>query len=115
MRNLQATDIFAFCRVVNAIGVKEDIKKIMMKANAISDIKNQSELGFELLFSIFEKATQKKAESQLFEFFAGIFEEPVEEVKQLDPVEFVDKLIEAADIDRWKAFFLRVAALMKSN
>jgi hypothetical protein len=116
MRKLMATDIFAFCRVVNAIGIKDEVKKIAMKANSVKDIAdNQEELGFELLFTVFEKATQKKSENELFNFFAGIFEMPVEEVKELDPVDFIDKVLESAEIDKWKAFFSRVASLMRQK
>lgn len=114
MRKLQATDIFAFCRVVNAIGIKEEIKEIAMKATNLSDV-NVEELGFNLIFAIFEKATQKKAEQELFEFFAGIFEMKTEEAMKLDPVDFLDRVMEAADVEKWKVFFRRVASLMKQS
>ena len=114
MRKLQSTDIFAFCRIINAVGIKEEIKAIAMKANSLKDI-NKEEAGFDLLFSLFEKASGEKAEEELFKFFANIFEEDVEIVKKMDPVEFIDKLMEAADIEKWKLFFSRVAALTKRS
>lgn len=114
MRKLQATDLFAMARVVNAIGIKDEVKAIAMKANNVKELaENKESIGFELLFGIFEKATQKKAERELFEFFANIFEMPPQEVQSLDPVDFVDKVIEAADVEKWKAFFSRLASLMK--
>lgn len=112
MRQIQATDIFALARLLNAIGIKEEVKKIAMQANSIQDL-NQSDVGFDFLFGIFEKAIQKKAEKELFEFFSNIFEEDVETVKRLEPVEFIDRILEAADIEKWKAFFSRAAKLMK--
>ncbi len=112
MRQIQATDIFALARVLNAIGIKEEVKKVAMQANSIQDL-SESDIGFDFIFSIFEKATQKKAEKELFEFFANIFEEDVETVKKLDPVDFIDRILEAADVEKWKAFFSRAVKLMK--
>lgn len=113
MRKLQTPDIFSFCRLVTEMNVKEDIKKIVTKA-ANGKSTNQ-ELGFDILFLIFERATQKNTEEKLYEFAAGIFEEDVEIVRTMDPVEFIDKLMEAADPEKWKAFFTRVVALMRRS
>ncbi len=113
MRKLASIDIFAFCRVVTAIGIKDEVKSIAMKVDKASDLKE--ELGFDLLFNIFEKATAKKGEKALFEFFAGIFEMSPEDVSRMDPVDFMDTVLEAADIEKWKAFFSRVAALMQRS
>ena len=46
-------------------------------------------------------------------FFADILEEDVQAVKESDPVEFLDKLFEVAEPAKWKAFFTRVASLVK--
>lgn len=112
MRSLKATDIFAMARLVNAIGIKEEVKTIAMKANKLSDI-TVEEQGFDLLFGIFEKATEKKAEAKFFEFFSGIFEKPVKELENMDPVDFLNGVLEAANVEKWKAFFSAVARLMK--
>lgn len=114
MRKLQTTDIFAFCRLINAIGIKEDIKNIAMNAEKIRDIKKE-EAGFDLLFSIFEKAIKVNSEDAFFQFCTGIFEMEVTEIKKMNPVEFIEKLMDAADLENWKAFFSRAASLMQRN
>ena len=115
MRNLQSTDIFAFCRVVNAIGIKEEIKDIAMKANSLKDIASREDLGFDLIFAVFEKATTKGAEDQLFEFISGLAEMPAEELKAMDPCDFIELILQIANVEKWKAFFSSVAKLMKSK
>lgn len=110
MRKLQTHDIFAFGRVVKEIGIKDDLKNICMNSNNISDV---YESGFELLFTLFEKATTDRAENALLKFFADIFEEDVDSVKTSDPVEFLDKLVEVAEPQKWRDFFIRVASLIR--
>jgi len=110
MRKLQAHDIFAFGRVVKEIGLKEELKSICMNSNNIQDV---YESGFELLFTLFEKATTDKAENELLKFFADIFEEEVDSVKTSDPVEFLDKLMEVAEPKKWRDFFTRAASLIR--
>lgn len=112
MRKLQAKDIFSFGRVVIKIGIKDEIKAMTMKANSIKDIARE-EMGFDLLVGILEKAMAKNGEKALFEFFADIMGKDKEEVKTMSPVLFIDALMETANIEEWKAFFSRVAALMK--
>lgn len=114
MRDLQAKDIFAFARVVSAIGLKEEIRDIAMKANKLTDL-TKEELGFDLIFSVFEKAVTQKTESAFFSFMANIFEMDEAEVAAMDPVDFIDKAMEAADLEKWKAFFERVAQLMQKH
>lgn len=114
MRHLQTSDIFAACRMVNTIGIKEDIKKICMEANSLDEVARNG-AGFDLLYTVFEKATEAKGENTLYNFIARLFECEPDEVGKMDPIEFLDKLLEVADVEKWKAFFSRVAALMKRN
>lgn len=114
MRHLQTSDIFAACRMVNAIGIKEDIKKLCMEANSLDEIARNG-AAFDLIYAIFEKATEVKGENILYNFIAGLFECKPDEVGEMDPVEFLDKLLEVADVEKWKVFFSHVATLMKRN
>lgn len=110
MRKLQTGDLFAFSRVVKEIGIKEEFKVIAMNANKLSDIYDR---GFELIFGVWEKATTENSERALLQFFADIFEEDYEAVKTSDPVEFIEKIMKVAEPEKWKAFFGKVASLMK--
>ena len=108
MRNLQTRDVFAFCRLVNEIGIKDELKEVCRKAENITDA---FEGGYELLFGIFDKATGTKGEKALIKFFADIFEEDEQAVAESDPVDFLDKVMQVAEPAKWLAFFNRAAAL----
>lgn len=109
MRKLQSTDIFTCCRLITEIGLKDEIKQIALGANKVSDISIE-EVGFNLIWAIFEKATTKKAEEKVFNFLADILEEDAETLKASDPSEFIDKIV---SIEGWASFFSSVASLMK--
>lgn len=114
MRSLQTRDIFAAARMVNKIGIKEEIKKILMEADSIEDIaKKKDEIGYEVLFSMFEKTSEKNGEKAIYEFLSGIFEMTVKEIEVMDPVECMDNILKCADVEKWKSFFSRVASSMK--
>jgi hypothetical protein len=51
----------------------------------------------------------------LFKFIANLFECDWQEVRDMDPIDLLDKLEQVADIEKWKNFFKRVAALMKKK
>lgn len=108
MRNLQTPDIFAFVRMLNKIGIKDELK-----AKAISQDANVESLGYDIIFMVLEKLSDKEAESEIYTFFAPIFETSEEELKSMDAIEFLDSVTKIASIERWKAFFSSVAKLMK--
>ena len=113
MRSLKTSDIFSACRVLSAIGVHEEIREVAMKAEENKGKKVKVDMGFDLLFGILEKATQENAEKEIYKFIADIFECDWVAVRDMDPIELLDGLEQVADIEKWKNFFKRVAALMK--
>ena len=115
MRNLRTSDIFSACRLLSAIGIREEIKEVAMKAEENKIKKVHVDMGFDLLFGILEKATQENAEKEIYKFIADLFECDWESVRDMDPIELLDKLEQVADIEKWKNFFQRVAALMKKK
>lgn len=115
MRSLRTSDIFSMCRVLSKIGVREEIRAVAKAAEESKGKKVKVDFGFDLLFGIIEKATQENAEKEIYKFIGDIFECEWESVRDMDPIELMDKLEEVADIEKWKNFFKRVAALMKKK
>lgn len=113
MRKLRTSDIFSAARVLTALNVKEDIKKIALESQGKK--KAQDNVGFEVLYTLFERAVEKNSERRIYEFLSGIFEISPEEVEKLPPTECINKALEAADIEEWKAFFTSVASLIRKN
>lgn len=115
MRNLRTSDLFSACRLLTKIGVREEIRAVAMQAEESKTKKVKVDMGFDLLFGIMEKATQEKSEEEIYKFLADIFEIEWESVRDMDPIELLDKLEEVASIEKWRNFLKRVAALMKSK
>lgn len=116
MRNLQTRDLFNAVRLVKEIGIREEIKNIALKVNVSDKDKqkvNIEEIGIELVFSIFDRATEKNIEEKIYEFLAGPFECKSDDVAQMDPVDLLENLTKVADIKKWKDFLLKAAQLMK--
>lgn len=115
MRQIKTTDVFRVCRLISAIGVREEIREVALKAEESKDKKVKIDMGFDLLFGIIEKATKENAEKEIYIFIADLFECEWEEVRDMDPIDLFDKLEQVADFEKWKNFFGRVARLMKQK
>lgn len=117
MRQLKSTDLFAGLRVVKAIGVKEEMKEFAQAlANGSVSAKTQQEMGVELMLGILANCGDKAAEMAFFEFLSAPTEIPVEDLRDMDLLEFAEKirdLVEFIDLEAWKAFFTSLADLMK--
>ena len=114
MRNLQTSDIFAFVRLIDETGMRDELKNMVMKKDSIKDLTAES-FGYDIIFMLLEKASTKKAEVAVYKFFGSLFEMSEDEVAKMDPVDFIDGVREIADIERWKNFFSSVAKLMESK
>ena len=115
MRTLETRDLFSAYRLLSKIGIREEIKEIALKAEGEKGKASQKEIGFEFLFGVLEKATHENAEEEIYKFIANIFECEWESVRSMNPVEMFDKLEQVADLESWKSFFKRVAALMQKK
>ena len=109
MRKLQLQDIFKASRLLVSLDLKEEFKEIGLKADKIEDIAAK---GFDVFWTIFEKASSKNAENSIYEFLSGIFECTSEEVKTMGPSLLFENL-QSIDLEERKVFFKQVAHLMK--
>lgn len=112
MRNLETRDIFAFVRLIDTVGIKDELKALIMSKDSIKDLTAES-FGYDLIFTLISGASKKQAEEALYEFFSNIMEITPDEIRHMDPTEFIEKAIKIADVEKWKNFFSSVAKLMK--
>lgn len=115
MRNLRTSDLFSACRLLSAIGIREEIREVALQAEQSKGKKIKLDMGFDLLFGIIEKASKENAEKEIYIFIADLFECDWESVRDMDPIELLDKLEQVANLKKWKSFFERVARLMKKK
>lgn len=109
MRKLQAADLFSFCRLIRDIDLKEEVKNIAK----VYEKENAWDMGYELIYTIFEKAISKKTENAIYEFLSGIMEVERGAVAKMDPVELLEHILEIASPEKWKELFTQAAKLMK--
>lgn len=112
MRSLETQDVFAFVRLIDKVGIKDELKTLIMSKDKISDLTQES-FGYDLIFTLVSGASKKDAEEALYEFFANILEIDKDEVRHMEPTEFIEKAIKVADPEKWKSFFSSVAKLTK--
>lgn len=110
MRKLKTSDIPALCRCLKNIGIKDEIKSI---ANKSTGVKDAWAMGFDLLYNIFDLATEKKGETELYKFLAGPLEMTPEQVENLDFDVLLPILKQLAAENNLAAFFKSAAPLMK--
>lgn len=119
MRQLKSTDIFAALRVVKEIGIKEEMKEFAqaLQKGSVSE-KTQREIGAELIFGILGNAGSPSAENAVFRFLSGPMEISVEELRDMDALDFakqIGEFVTSIDIEAWKAFFTSLVGQMKKS
>ena len=110
MRKLKTTDIPVLCRCLKKVGMKDQFRTIAQEANSI---KEAWERGFDLVWGLFDAATEESGEAILYEFLAGPFEMTPEEVKDLDLDVFFESLQQLAAENNLARFFKFAAKSMK--
>ena len=113
MRNLETSDIFAAIRLLNKIGVREEIREVAKQAEENKSNEFRFDMGFDLMFGIIEKAASKNGEKEIYKFIADLFECEWEDVRKMKPIDLFKKLEEVANFEEWKNFFDYVKRLMK--
>lgn len=110
MRKLKTRDIPAFCRCLKKLGIKDKFQKIAQEADTAAEAWGK---GFDLIWDIFDSATEESGESVLYEFLAGPFEMTPEEVADLDFDVLGDSLKQLARDNNLIGFFKSAAKSMK--
>ena len=122
MRNLNTMDMFNAVRLIKELGVKDEIKKAALqmtlpKKEDGSESKmtedDTKSIGFDMVFTIFEKIIDKNVELKLYEFLSGPLEMKAEEIGNMDPFDLCEKIYQIADISKWKNFLSKAARLIK--
>ena len=123
LRRLQATDLFAMVRVLNARGIKElknaiNFDEIKEARKNVTDENKEAvtvEIGTNVIMSIvpfiFEKLAV--AETEIYSFVASIAGMKVKDVAKMDAIEFTDLLIAIFHKEEFKDFFKRASKLIK--
>lgn len=109
MRKLKTTDIPSLCRTVKKLGLREKFQAIAREANTGRDVVDR---GFDLVWDLFDAATEVNGEMAIYEFLAGPFEMAPEEVRDLDLDILFSNFQQMAVENNLTVFFKSAARLM---
>ena len=112
MRKLVTRDILSFCRCLKALGAREKLQAMAKKADNASDL---WDTGFDLVWDLFDAATEREGEAAIYQFLAGPFELEPEQVAGLPFPELAAMLKQLAEENDLAGFFKSAGALMKSS
>ena len=110
MRKLKTVDIPALSRCLKKLGLKEQFRELALKAGDSAD---RWADGFDLVWNLFDKATETGGESAIYEFLSGPFEMSPEEVADLDLDILIENLKKLVEENSLGSFFNIAARLMK--
>ena len=110
MRKLKTSDIPAFCRGLKQLGIKEQIREIAQKSD---NMEEAWDYGFDLIWSLFDMATEKQGETTIYELLSGPFEMEPDAIRDMDMSEFIDSCKQLAAENNLRDFFKFAAQSMK--
>lgn len=113
-RKLQVTDLFEGARLIVKLGVREEIEDVAKRIEEGKIKTARIDMGFDLFFGIMCKATEAKAENEIYAFLSNILECTPEEVGTMDPLKLFETLEEVASIEEWINFFKRVIKAIRN-
>lgn len=108
MRNLNLGDAFQLARIIKKLKIKDELKDI---TSNITEKSNKMEIGIDLMYAIFDKATEKQAEQEIYKFLSRPFEVKPEEIEKMGLFEVVENFSKVANLEEWKAFLKQAAKL----
>lgn len=114
MRQLKTSDVFAFCRVVKASGMREELTALTKKL-ATRDNLDVEAVGYEGVLVIIEALTEKKSEKVLYEALAPVMEVSPDDVGNMAPSDFFEALKQIAEDNDLKSFFKSLSGILGKN
>lgn len=110
MRKLETADVFAACRLMKKLGLKEKFKAIAEESDTARDIFDK---GYDLIWDLFDTATEQHSEKDIYAFLAGPLEMTPEEVQHLHLDKLLESLQQMAVENNLVGFFKSAARLMR--
>lgn len=110
MRKLETADVFAAARLLKKLGLKEKFRVIAEEADTAKDVFSK---GYDLVWDLFDTATEQNSEADIYAFLAGPLEMTPEEVKHLHLDKLLESLQQMAVENNLIGFFKSAARLMR--
>ena len=109
MRKANTADMFKIGRLITDLGVKEQL----FKAQQNKEIDKLEEIGFDFLYTIFEKAVSEEVEKKIYDVLSGPFEMTDEEIGKMAFSEMLDSFVNCFDLNLVVNFIKRALPAIK--
>jgi len=109
MRKIKTSDVFKFARLINASGMKDELKTMYEEAEG----GNAASVGFEAIFRLIGSVTTEAMEEKLYEFYGDIVEKTADEVRDEDLSSLMDEMERVAAENDLKRFFSAAVKLIQ--
>lgn len=101
MRKANTDDLFNIARLIDDLGLKEDLFEVQKGKEDIEKI------GFDFVFKIFSKAIKKEAQQKIYEVLSEPFEIKPQEVGKLGIMDLIKNTMECFDLSEVINFIKR--------
>ena len=122
LRKLKAKDIFPMCSIIKKIGIDEfkncfnnpEITKLVQSSDEKGDTLNAS-VGFAVVMDIVSiiVGNLPKAEKEIYSFLASISNQTVQQIQDMEMVEFIGMIKDVVTKEEFKDFFNQASEFLK--
>lgn len=110
MRKANIGDLFKIGRLVTKLDIKEQI----FEAQKGKEVDKLEEIGFDLIYSIFEKAVSEEVENEIYDVLSGPFETPKEDIRKMSFSELLEHFTNTFDLKTVINFIKRAQPMIKN-
>lgn len=101
MRKANTNDLFNIARLIDELGLKEDLFEAQKGKEDIEKI------GFDFIFKIFSKAIKKESQQKIYDVLSEPFEIEPQKVGELGIMELINNTMSCFDLSEVINFFKR--------
>lgn len=110
MRKANVSDMFKIGRLVTKLGIKEQI----YEAQKGKGVDKLEEIGFDLIYMIFEKAVSEEVEDEIYDILSGPFETPKEDIEKMTLNKLLEGCTKVFDLKTVINFISRALPMIKN-
>lgn len=110
MRKANIGDLFKIGRLVTKLDIKDQI----FESQKGKEVDKLEEIGFDLVYLIFEKAVSEEVESEIYDILSGPFEMPKEDIRKLSLSKLLEHFTNVFDLETVVNFIKRAQPMTKN-
>lgn len=107
MRKANVSDMFNIARLIKEFGIKDEIFEATKGKDDIEEI------GFSMVYNIFDKATTEEAETKIYEVLSSPFEVGCADIGKMEIDELINNFMHCFNVGTLLNFIKRANTLVK--